>query len=193
MTMTTFPPEVASAVSAVVAGAGALDLSSATPCADFDLKALINHVIGTTAALARVGRREPLDPTDPYGEHTDASGGDWQGQLTSNLDGLAQAWAEPQAWEGSVDMASQIMPAPMIGEMALAEVVLHGWDLARATGQRLVIEEHTAAELRRSVEATAELGRQMSAYGPAVEVAPDASDFDRALAASGRDPDWTAG
>lgn len=90
MTMTTFPPEVASAVSAVVAGAGALDLSSATPCADFDLKALINHVIGTTAALARVGRREPLDPTDPYGEHTDASGGDWPRSA-----GQQPRWARP--------------------------------------------------------------------------------------------------
>lgn len=82
------------------------------------------------------------------------------------------------------------MPAPVIGEMALAEVVLHGWDLARATGQHLVVGPELGAELRRMVEETGELGRQLGAYGPAVQVGDEAGDLERALAASGRDPDW---
>lgn len=192
MTLNAFPEDVARAVIGVVAGAGDSDLHFPTPCANFDLKTLVNHFIGTTGALGRVGRREPLDPADPYGATTNATNGDWPAQLSVILDGLARAWADPKAWQGEVDMGGQTMPAAMIGEMAMAEVVLHGWDLARATRQRLDIAAETATELRRSIEATAELGRQMGAYGPHVDIAVEAGDFEHALAASGRNPDWTA-
>lgn len=193
MAINTFPTSVTAAVSAVVTGAGDVDLNSPTPCHGFDLRALVNHVTGTTGALARVGRREPLDPDDPYGAQQDHTTGDWQARLTSNLHELTRAWADPEAWQGTVDMGGHAMPATMIGEMALAEVALHGWDLAKASGQPLTVEPETAAELLRGVQETAELGRQMGAYGPAVAIASDADDFDRALAASGRDPDWVVG
>ena len=84
------------------------------------------------------------------------------------------------------------MPAPMIGEMALAEMLLHAWDLAAATGQSLVVPDKIGRELRRSIEETAELGRSMGAYGVEVAVRAQASEFERALAASGRDPRWRA-
>jgi uncharacterized protein (TIGR03086 family) len=87
-------------------------------------------------------------------------------------------------------MGGQAMPAPMIGEMALAEMLLHGWDLARATGQQLVLSDEIGRELRRSIEETAELGRAMGAYGDEVGVPAQATEFERALAASGRDPRW---
>lgn len=188
MTIKTFPLPVAQAVTSIVGGAGGQDLGSRTPCAEFDLKTLVNHLIGTTAALGRVGRREPLDPTDPYGAQNDATDGDWQRLLTSNITELAHIWAEPRVWQGTVEMGGQPMPAPMIGEMAVAEVVLHGWDLATATDQRLVVDEDVAVELLRSIEETGELGRRTGAYGPVVVVDSDASTFERALAASGRDP-----
>lgn len=188
MTMNSFPLPVARAVTDIVAGAAESDLRSPTPCADFDLKTLVNHLIGTTAALARVGRRQPLDQTDPYGAEHDATGGDWPHQLSNNLDELAHTWADPLVWQGSVEMGGHAMPASMIGEMAVAEVALHGWDLATATGQRLVLDEDIAAELLRSIEETGELGRQVGAYGPQVVVDADATSFARALAASGRDP-----
>jgi len=176
----------------VVLGAAGFDLSSPTPCPEFDVKSLINHLLGTTGALARVGRREPLDASDPYGAANDATAGDWSRLLVSTIDELAEAWADRPAWQGVVEMGSSAMPAAMIGEMAVAEVALHGWDLASATGQRLVIDDETAVELWRSIEETAELGRRMGAYGPEVAAAADATPFERALAASGRDPSWTA-
>lgn len=186
--MKTFPLTIAQAVTQITAGAVASDLSSPTPCSQFDLKMLVNHLIGTTAALARVGRREPLDPADPYGAHHDATDGDWPALLSANIFELARDWAHPQVWQGTVDMGGQAMPAPMIGEMAVAEVALHGWDIAQSTGQRLVIEDDVAVELLRSIEETAELGRHLAAYGPEVAVDAQASPFARALAASGRRP-----
>jgi uncharacterized protein (TIGR03086 family) len=135
----------------------------------------------------------PLDLHDPYGASHDASQGDWQHELSTNLGALAEAWTSADAWEGTVDMGGQAMPAPMVGEMALAELLLHGWDLASATGQTLPVPDEVGRELRRGIEETAELGRSLGAYGDEVAVGPDASEFERALAASGRDPGWRAG
>jgi uncharacterized protein (TIGR03086 family) len=106
------------------------------------------------------------------------------------LTGLAAAWGTPEAWEGETAMGGNRVAAPMFGGMVVAEVVLHGWDLARATGQDVAWSEEVAAYLRREVEQTAELGRGMGLYGEAVPVADDASDLDRALAVSGRNPNW---
>lgn len=191
--MRTHFPAAAEAVSGVVTGAGDQPLELATPCQDFDLRALVNHFVGTTQAMARVGRAEELDADDPYGAQRNPSQGDWPTELASNVREVAAAWERPDAWEGTVAMGGAEMPATMIGEMAMAELLLHGWDLARATGQSLTVSEELARELRRSVEETAELGRKMGAYGSVVSVGDEASEFEHALAAAGRDPHWRAG
>lgn len=185
-------PAAAEAVLDVVRGVADAAFATSTPCQGFDLKALINHFIGTTTALVRVGRREALDSDDPYGAQLNHTGRDWQGELSENISELAKIWSDPAAWEGSVDMGGGTMPATMIGEMVLAEIVLHGWDLARATGQVLELPESASAELRRGIEDTAAMGRKMGAYGPEVLIPEKSSEFDRALAASGRNPAWSA-
>ena len=55
--------------------------------------------------------------------------------MLERLDQLAEAWADPAAWEGLTEAGGLTMPAEVAGTVALDEVVLHGWDLARATGQ----------------------------------------------------------
>lgn len=192
MNIAEYFPVAADEVTRVVNAADPSRGAAPTPCTEFDLRALVNHFVGTTAALAKVARRQALDPQDPYGSRRDPSKGDWQRELASNIGDLAAAWSTPQAWDGTVDMGGGESPATMIGEMALAEILLHGWDLARATGQQLTVPDVVATELLRSIEETAELGRQMGAYGPQVEVAENAGAFDRALAAAGRDPAWRA-
>jgi len=191
MSIREFFAAAADEVVTVVKGVDPDDLARPTPCTDFDLRQLVNHFIGTTGALGRVGRREALDPDDPYGSRRDPSQGDWQHELTTNLEAVARVWAQPEAWEGTVEMGGPAMPAPMIGEMAMAEVLLHGWDLARATGQPLSVPDEVGRELRRSIEETAELGRSMGAYGEEVRVGDERPEFERALGASGRDPGWS--
>jgi uncharacterized protein (TIGR03086 family) len=190
MTIREFFPAAADEVAKLVEATDPAALATQTPCSDFDLRALINHFVGTTRALATVGRRNPMDAADPYGSRQDPSTGAWQQELTANLRDLAVVWSDPRAWTGAVDMGGGPSPAIMIGEMAMAEILLHGWDLAQATGQQLSVPAALARELRRSIEQTADLGRAMGAYGPQVPVTAGASEFDRALAASGRDPHW---
>lgn len=185
-------PEACRAASAVLVRAADAVLDGPTPCSGFDLRALVDHVAGTTGALARAGSGQALDPEDPWGGRTTVTDGDWSAALATNLDAIAAGWSRPVAWNGVVDTGGQEMPAQMIGEMALIEVMVHGWDLARATGQDLVVSPELGGEVRRVVEETAELGRQMEAYGPEVTVTGPVTDFERALTLAGRDPHWTA-
>lgn len=166
------------------------DLRLPTPCRDFDLRTLVNHFVGTTGALARAGRREPLDPEDPWGSRTDVADANWAGALGHNLVAIARAWSKAEAWQGSVDAGGNEMPAQMIGDTACMEVLLHGWDIAAATGQSLAVSAEVGAALLEVVRANVDLGRQMEAFGPEVPVPEDASDFDRALGLSGRHPGW---
>ena len=72
--------------------------------------------------------------------------------------------------------------------MALIEVLLHGWDVARATDQQVDVSDALGAELLPCVAETADLGRQVGAYGTKVPVADNASDFAKALGLAGRSP-----
>ncbi len=183
--------EAGSTITAVVQSAAGANLAQPTPCRDWDVRALVNHFAGTTGAMARLADRQPLDPDNPWGSATDATAGDWAPTLAGPLQGISAGWSQAQAWSGSVSVGDNAMPAHLIGQLALIEVMLHGWDLAAATGQQVTPSDQLAHELRSAIEETAEMGRQMGAYGAQVEVAADATDFDRGLAAAGRDPGWT--
>jgi uncharacterized protein (TIGR03086 family) len=177
-----------STMSTIVRGAAGADPGAPTPCADYDLGTLVSHFIGTSGAFVHAASGA-LDPEDPWGSKVQTSD-DWSTQLADNLDRAGAGWSKVEAWDGAIENSP--MPAEAVGEMGLIEVALHGWDLARATGQTVSLSDEVAAEVLRCVVATADEGRQYEAYGPAVEVPEDASDFDRALGLAGRDPSWTA-
>jgi uncharacterized protein (TIGR03086 family) len=83
------------------------------------------------------------------------------------------------------------MPARMVGDMVVGELVVHGWDLARATGQPFTLPDDLLAHVYDAVAETAEQGREMAVYGPEVPVPPDAPLLDRIVGLTGRDPAWT--
>ena len=81
-------------------------------------------------------------------------------------------------------------PAADVGAMLLMETALHGWDVARATGQEFRTDEQTATALEDIVQAQAELFRKYQGFADAVEPPKNATAFERALTLSGRDPNW---
>jgi uncharacterized protein (TIGR03086 family) len=179
----------ATVAAAVRAGAGT-DLARPTPCTDYDLRTLLQHFVGTSGAFVKAGQAHALDPADPWGSNATLDEQDWAEQLAGQVEAMTQAWSRPEAWTGPIEGAQ--LPAPAIGELGLIEVMLHGWDVARATGQSLRVSDELGAELLRSLMPTLEQGREFDVYGPEVTVAPDASHFRRSLGLSGRDPDWNA-
>ena len=179
----------ATVAAAVRAGADA-DLAGPTPCTDYDLLTLLRHFVGTSGAFVKAGEAHALDPDDPWGSNATLDEENWAEQLAGQVEAMSEAWSRPEAWTGPIQGAQ--MPAPAVGELGLIEVMLHGWDAARATGQSLRVSDELGAELLRSLTPTLDQGRQFEVYGPEVTVAADASPFTRALGLSGRDPDWSA-
>lgn len=86
----------------------------------------------------------------------------------------------------------QMLPAPVMGDMIVSELTVHGWDLAVATGQRLDPPADLLVHLHATMFASVEQGREMGMYGPQVAVPADAPALDHILGLTGRDPGWTA-
>ncbi len=166
-------------------------LAAPTPCSEYDVRGLVNHLLFWGPSLVGAARKETVPPPAAAEEDVDLTDGDWAAGLHAHLDRLVAAWSEPAAWDGTTTMGGPTeMPAAMIGRMVLGELVVHGWDLARATGQQARWPEEVLAVTRRELVGTAEQGRQLGIYGPEVPVPPTGSAMDHILGLAGRDPDW---
>jgi uncharacterized protein (TIGR03086 family) len=183
-------------VSRLVAGVRDEHLGGTTPCPDYTVAALLDHLMGLCVAFACAARKEPM-PSDggesqqgeATAEHLDPA---WQEQLPERLRQLATAWDDPAAWEGECTAGGVTMPGAVMGLVALDEVAVHGWDLARATGQDVDWDPGLLEVVHREIAATAEMGREMGVYGPPVPVDESEPVLARALGLTGRDPHWMA-
>jgi uncharacterized protein (TIGR03086 family) len=174
----------------VARGVSADQLGAPTPCTEFDARALINHWVAYTShGLEHRARRTPL-PEELHSRDFVAEPG-WADAYAAQLDRAVAAWADPAAWQGEVDLGGMVVPAEQIAALLLAELVLHGWDVAKATGQELRCSQETAKVVLATVEESAEMYRQYDGFAKPAGVPDSPSDFDRALALSGRDPHWS--
>jgi uncharacterized protein (TIGR03086 family) len=171
----------------VVRGVKPDQLDLPTPCRDWPVRTLANHLMQVVAALEAAGRGGPV-PGDLW--QSDRMAGDWAARFDEEARRAVDAWSSPSAPTGAVDVGGAAMPAPMVATMLASDLVVHGWDLARATGQDLRSSPAVAELTLGFVADTAEQGRTMGLFGPPVPVAADAPPLERALALSGRDPAW---
>ena len=141
------------------------------------------------AAAARKeseGRTSP--PPPPSGANLEAG---WRERLSRDLRALADAWQDPQAWNGSTIAGGIEMPAEVVGLVALDELVVHGWDIAVATGQPYEPPAHEI-EAAMAFVTSFDAPRDGTLFGPIVPIADDATPLDRLLGLTGRDPSWRA-
>lgn len=185
---------VAAAAAPMVATVRAItadQLDAPTPCREYDVRRLLSHLLYWGASLEGAATDTPVAPPAASEQEVAPPDGDWGGALEAQIDRIATAWSDPQAWEGMTRMGGpDPMPASLIGGMVLTELVVHGWDLARATGQQPEWDDALLDFVYEEVEKTAEQGREMGVYGPPVPVPDTAPVLDRALGLTGRDPSW---
>lgn len=162
-----------------------------TPWADWDVRALTNHLTLWSAFQSELAARKQAASADqPLDENTDFTRGQWPELFAAQAEKAVAAWAEPAAWTGTTRFAGTEMPAELAGAMVLGELVLHGWDLARATGQELACDDDAAAAAHAFVAEMAPQGREMGLFATEVSVPGSAPPLDRVVALSGRDPRW---
>ena len=172
---------------------GALD--GPTPCPAYSLGDLIEHVGGLALAFAAAARKERSAYTEMTGAG-DASrlGTGWRERIRGDLTALAQAWAEPAAWAGMTRVAGDDSPAEVVGLVLADELAVHGWDVARASGQPYACEPDILAAalkfLGMFASPDAPAGPEV-AFGPALILLDEAPLLDRVVGMSGRDPGWS--
>ncbi|MFC0627803.1 TIGR03086 family metal-binding protein [Kribbella deserti] len=194
MTSGALMPAAAELTTQVVAGVNPEQLDGPTPCPEFDVRTLVNHLGQWTGDRAeKAARKQQPPPLDESYDAIAAHGGltEWAKVYDEKARAAGRAWAEPSASEGETGLSGEgKMPASMVAGMVFAEYLLHGWDLAVATGQPFEPEPPVAEELLNQLQAFAEMARQGGVFGPKVDVPPTASPFHQALALAGRNPLW---
>jgi uncharacterized protein (TIGR03086 family) len=168
----------------LVAGVPATRWNDPTPCPGWDVRTLTNHLVGGLRIFAA-----QLTGTDAGGEHED----DWlvDAPAAAYADAAAAvlaAWRAPGAMDRTLEISLGPVPAPLGAVIELTEVVVHGLDLAVATGQTERVDEEQAAALHRLMLGMGfDAFRVPGVFGPAVEVASDAPASVRLLGFLGRE------
>lgn len=171
------------------------ELARPAPCPAYTLGDLIDHVGGLARAFTAAANKD----TGKYGDNGpsgDASrlGTDWRTRIPRDLGTLVRAWRDPGAWTGTTRIAGLDAPAAMVGLTVIDELVVHGWDAARATGQpyRCEAELLDAARsfLVQFVSPDAPAGPDVP-FEPPRQVPEDAPLPDRVVALAGREAGWS--
>lgn len=167
-------------------------LTAPTACPGYAVRNMLGHVIGLSAAFRDAGRKEfgAATGTDPSATVPDVVDGAWRAELPARLDELTAAWRSPAAWEGMTQAGGITFPAAEAGRVALNELVVHGWDLARATGRPYDPDAASLRALHAMLAPTAHDRPPGGPFGPAVAVPAGASLLDQVIGLCGRDPSW---
>ncbi|WP_328910795.1 TIGR03086 family metal-binding protein [Streptomyces sp. NBC_00234] len=169
---------------AVVRGIDDGQLGDPTPCTEFDVRDLVSHLFHVVANFRALAAREPSE----FGDAPDVVTGDWRGRFEEETARLVEAWGVPGAEDGVTGRMG--MPARTVGLMALGDLTVHAWDLARATGQDFEPDEAVVDEVGPGLAAMAPQARKGKVFGEPFPVPAGATAFEQALAVTGRDPGW---
>ncbi|RSN25159.1 TIGR03086 family protein [Streptomyces sp. WAC 05977] len=175
----------------ILRGIGESDLSARTPCAEYDVRALLNHLLYWGPWLEAAGHKAPPPEVSSGEAEADLVGDGWLADIEKQTARLVDVFAAPEAWQGPTTFGGNPMPASMAGYMVLDEFVFHAWDLARATGAKFSVLPEVADAVYAIALEIGDQARAMKVYGEEVAVADGATTFERALGATGRDPGWT--
>jgi uncharacterized protein (TIGR03086 family) len=169
-------------------------LGAPTPCPAYTVGDLIDHIGGVALAFTMAATKDTVGMPDQ------AAAGDasrlepgFRDRIAADLAALSTAWRDPSAWTGTTKAGPFEMPGEVAAMVAIDEVVVHGWDLAVATGQRFAADDATLEAARAFLAMFSGPGTEEQrgdAFGPVVPVPADAPLLDQVLAMSGRDPGW---
>lgn len=152
-----------------------------SPCPGWTARNVVGHVIATQGMfLGFVGRElgeVPSVDDDPRAAWAAA-----RSVVQAELDDPERAGTEFDGFLGRTTFEAAV------DRFLCFDLVVHGWDLARATGLDERIDPKDVDRVRRDAESFGESMRSPQAFGPAVEPPPDADEQDKLLAFLGRRP-----
>jgi uncharacterized protein (TIGR03086 family) len=180
----------------VVATIGPDDFSRPTPCKDYDVGALRQHVLGWVRFFAAAAADPDGQTTRPAPEDFPADvGASEAADLVATSAGALEDSIRGGILSRSVQLSQASMDGPAAVGMVLGEYLVHGWDLRRALGLEWQPDEQACAvglEFFQGMIRPEYRGGPQGYFGEEVPVPADAPVRERLLGFAGRDAGWTA-
>lgn len=173
---------------AVIAAVRPDQYDNRTPCPDYSVRELCNHLVSILRRITVLGSGGEFFRVPHFAE--DVADGEWTAAWEPGVRDLRSVWSEPGILERRITLPWTAMPGAAAAVMYTNELVLHAWDLAKATGQW---PEWDAAMLARPLAVMRQVmpaeprGGQVP-YGPVVDVPDTAPAIDRLAGWYGRKP-----
>jgi uncharacterized protein (TIGR03086 family) len=160
----------------VLRAIGEDDLNRNTPCSEFTVGQLADHLIGSLVGLGSMAGAIV----------TPAETGAVESRVAFAAQQTLEAWQQ-HGLEGTVKRGEQDMPAGLAANILSLELLIHAWDFAVATGQQVTVSDevsHYVLELARQI--ISPQARQGGSFADAVDLGPDADILNRLIAFTGR-------
>jgi len=172
----------------VVAGIGADQWAQGTPCAEWDVRALLNHIVAGNLWAAELADGRTID------EVGDRLDGDQLGAVPLDAyDQSSRAAAAAFDAPGALNHPCAVSYGPVPGSVyaghRFLDVLIHGWDLAVATGQDTHLDPALVEACWDEIQPQADALQASGMFGQPGSAAPDADPQTRLLAALGRRTD----
>jgi len=149
------------------------DLDTPTPCEGWQLRHLLNHMLGSLERLARAAEGEVAEPSQFDAQTqalTDRLGDDCgQAAFAAVRQRAMTVWRQPDVMARTCELPLGSVPASMAAHINLVEVVVHGWDVSQATGEAAAIPPDLAEPILEFSRQAVEPARGR-AFGPDLEV-----------------------
>jgi uncharacterized protein (TIGR03086 family) len=175
-------------VQPLVAAVGTDQWSEPTSCGDWDVRALLGHVVFGNRVFAAVVSGVPLEQArqDLSG---DLLGADPDAAYQESAAEVVAAFRAPGALERPVTIPFGTVPAMVALNLRIVDTLVHGWDLALATGRTVSFPDDVVEQsIAFSRELLPRVPPDRTPFGPSRAVADDAPPLDRLVALLGREP-----
>jgi uncharacterized protein (TIGR03086 family) len=158
---------------------------AATPCAGWDARALVGHLVSGNLWAAELAVGETIEGVGTRLDG-DLLGGDPAAAYEKSAAAAAAVFRRPGALDAPCAVSYGPVPGSVYAGHRFLDVLVHGWDLAVATGQDYALDPDLIQACRQIIEPQLEAFRSVGALGPEVAVPADASAQTRFLALLGR-------
>jgi uncharacterized protein (TIGR03086 family) len=173
-----------------VAAVKTIDLEQDTPCDEWDVQHVLTHLVADVDSFNRVLSGEPVDlmtATDPETSDITASiNGDAAAAFGEAAQRSLALWTKEGAIEQTYKTSRSELPGAMLANICLVDTLVHGWDIAKATGQQTEMDADLA-EAAYAFTEKAMQGKRMGFAEP-VPAPADATPTETLVAWLGRDP-----
>jgi uncharacterized protein (TIGR03086 family) len=175
------------ATRAVVAGITADQWARATPCEEWDVRALLNHVVAGNWWASRLASGETIESVGTEYDG-DVVGSDALDAYDRSAQAAAAAFDAPGALDAPCAVSYGPVPGSVYAGHRFVDVLIHGWDLAVATGRPSPVTPALATACWQVVEPQLDMLRASGMFGSDQAVPGDADVTTRLLLTVGRHP-----